>query len=204
MKFERLRQNDPRWGDELLGFGKSTFGGAGCLMFDLLMAAHALEAKPRAFGPKDANDALKKAMAFSGSGLIIDVAAKALGLEAPKREMVMRSSVTEAAFTDAIVDALRRGLVILHVDHDSTRKGGDPEPDHFILAHALVTTEGGPLELECADPAPREERNRTVRLAWPELRGLATWLPSDVRRYDVLSMRPIRRAAARQPALCLS
>jgi hypothetical protein len=197
-----LRQGDRLWSGLQLGHGRSSYGGAGCLMFDILMAAHALGTRPLEFGPRDANELFKRVGAFrlpdgraGGSNLVIHIAAAAVGLEAPYAERTV-GPAGSLQLANAIERALERGLAILHVDHDRDRPAGDAAADHFVLLLRMARTELGPLELECADPAPREEKDRLVRLAWPELRGLAMWSPKDVRRYNVLGVRPIRRAAS--------
>ena len=67
----------------------------------------------------------------------------------------------------AIMDALKRGgAALICVDHDSTRKGGDPLGDHWLTAYAV---EGEKLMV--TDPAS----TGTTWLHWNTLSGPSKW-----------------------------
>jgi lysozyme len=71
--YEVYSQKDKRWKDIKLGFGKYTIGTDGCFITALSMMVKKT--------PDVVNEILKQARAFSGSLIISDKAAKALGLE---------------------------------------------------------------------------------------------------------------------------
>ena len=83
-----------------------------------------------------------------------------------------------------LIEALKVGLAILHVDHDSDR-GGDEAADHFVLARRI---EGD--RVIYADPATGEEGSLDLRT----LSGSAMW-GSRTRAYQVRSVRPLGRVA---------
>jgi hypothetical protein len=182
-----LYQADSRWTSLLLGNGPSTIGKGGCLLVCLTMAARELGTHPAVL-PPHVNARLLAARCFDGDMLRVHDAADVLGLVAPLFERVSLDDKEKPATADDVAAALglamRAGLAILHVDHDSAKAKGDAKGDHFILA---VTLEKG--DVMCLDPAIGR-----VVLGFPELDGLAVWGKGDVRNYRVRAVRPIRRA----------
>jgi len=183
-----LFQNDKRWGSMLLGEGPSTIGKGGCLLTCLTMAARELGTHPGVI-PPHVNQRLVAAGAFDGDLLRVHDAAEALGLVAPLFERVSLDDDQKPAEREDLAAALslamKAGLAILHVDHDSAKARGDAQGDHFVLA---VKLEKG--DVLCLDPAVGR-----VVLGYPELDGLAVWKPGDIRTYRVRAVRPIRRGA---------
>lgn len=192
-----LRQSDPLWSGLQLGFGASTIGRGGCLLMAVLAAAHERGSKPASFGPREANELFKRVGAFrlpdgtvGGSNLVIHIAAAAVGLEAPYEARSM-GNAGDPALVGALERALELGMAIVHVDHDARRAGGDAAPDHFVLAYAREQIVNGTIEAVCYDPAPREQRDRRLRLPIPELAAQVRWSAKDTRDYAVRAVRPI-------------
>ena len=181
-----LYQADTHWSGLTLGDGPSTIGKSGCLLVCLTLAARELGALPSLL-PPHANLLCLQAGAFSGDALVVHLAAAALDLEAPLDDRV-KAPIGSGALIDAVSDALTSGaLAILHVDHDSNRPAGDVDADHFILAYQIKGD-----RVLCYDPAVGR-----VSLTWPGLEsaGDVVWGPKDFRRYRVVAVRPIRKAA---------
>ena len=182
-----LYQADAHWSGLTLGDGPSTIGKSGCLLVCLTLAARELGALPSLL-PPHANLLCLQARAFSGDALVVHLAAAALDVESPVKEVV-KAPVGSGALIDAVSDALTaNSLAILHVDHDAERPNGDVDGDHFILAYQIKGD-----RLLCYDPAVGR-----VQLAWPGLTsvGDVVWGPRDFRRYHVVAVRPIRKAAS--------
>lgn len=182
-----LYQADAHWSGLTLGKGPSTIGKSGCLLVCLTMAAREFGVRPTLL-PPHANLLCLEAGAFDGDALIVHLAAAALDLDAPLAERIV-APVGSGALIDAVSDALVGGaLAILHVDHDSTRPSGDADADHFILAYQIKGD-----RVLCYDPAVGR-----VQLTWPGLQsaGDVVWGPKDFRRYRVMAVRPIRKAAS--------
>lgn len=183
---EPLYQSDKHWSGVTLGEGPSTIGRGGCLLCCLTMAARELGTRPSLL-PVHANLEFLDAGAFHGDALVIHLAAPTIGLDAPLADRV-KAPPGSGALRDAVEDAIfAGGLAILHVDHDGDRPGGDADGDHFVLAHKI---EGN--RLHCLDPAVGR-----VLLSWPGLESVSdvVWGKGDHRRYHVLAVRPVRRAA---------
>jgi hypothetical protein len=181
-----LAQNDRRWGSIKLGDGDATIGGAGCVLVALVEAARFLETRPAGLLPPHANEQARQAHAFYESQLIVHQAAPLFGLTAPLAERVQAGTgVTAKDLATALEGVLADGgVAMLRVAHD---KG-----EHTVLCTRLVNTDmNGGVEAECTDSAP----GTVIRLAFPELVGTVMWKKGDVRRYRVLGVRPIRRAA---------
>jgi hypothetical protein len=128
-----------------LGVGSSTFGGAGCLLYCLDNARHRLTGHP--LDPVGLNDLGVANDAFIGSGAKTEQLANLAGLSCGPR---VEQSVEIMSKMLAGYLATKR-LALLHVDHDSTKPKGDPEADHWVLAH----TQAG-LTVVYDDPATGE------------------------------------------------
>lgn len=164
-----------------LGHGPSTIGRGGCLLTCLEICRRELLKN----GPADVSAANKRCLAadaFAQDRLIVEKAASALGLDAPSADRVYAHDADDAHLASALVDAVTKGLAILHVDHDSGKPNGDASGDHFIVAVAKAAD-----WVQCLDPACGR-----VVLDFPSLRGLATWGNNDIRKYRVVSLIPVR------------
>lgn len=175
-----LWQNDKRWGSLRLGDGQSTIGHAGCLL-TLLCEAASRQAGRTGITPPHANEALRKAGAFSGSNLIVELAARALGMESPAEEKV-KGLPGDDKLQIALSGALSRGMAIVHVDHD-----GDGVGNHFILAISMSAMGAKHMYVECTDSALA----KTVRLSWPGLSAQVEWAGVP-KTYRAVSVRPLR------------
>lgn len=171
-----LWQNSPQWGSLKLGMGASTIGRGGCLLTCLTEAARLLAGRPGLL-PPHANEICKGAKAFQASLLILEPAAKALGLECPASERV-DGKPGDSHLNDALLTALERGFAVIHVDHDGLDGG-----DHFILATGK--SDGG--NIVCRDPALAT----LVALQWPSLEAAVRW-GQKPKTYRVVSVRPLR------------
>ncbi|HEY4221579.1 MAG TPA: hypothetical protein VGO62_09555 [Myxococcota bacterium] len=118
------------WGAERLGNGSLSFGDAGCLETCTTMASDALAGT--GFDPSDVNDIVKAAGGFSGSLLILEVAAAAVGLTAPDGERVHSGTGAQADELRSTIDyALQNGGVCaVNVDHSASGPG-----QHWVLVH---------------------------------------------------------------------
>lgn len=170
---ECMRQGDPRWRSEILGDGRSTIGQAGCLLVCIVEAASRMKGGEK--DPRPLNTAGRVHRCFSGSGAIVDKLAKVAGLSCGPRVVgdleLMRAMIVQSL--------LASSMVLLHVDHDSKRPGGDVEPDHWVLAISI-----GPSGLiEYADPAT----GKIGKLDLASLSAPSGW--RDARAYSVRGLR---------------
>lgn len=196
-------QGDPAHASTLLGWGPSTFHGAGCVLMCLVRAAHHLGTRP-SLSPIDANKLLRDAGCFRrrrADGLLVTAtrddggcllhvpsAAAELGLSAPDKG-VLRLGVHDAPTVRAgLARAVVPGVALLWVDHDSDTPLGDPEGDHYVLAFGWDRSGGVVL---CDDPATGD----VTRLAWPSLAAKNVRWGRKTKDYrSVLTVRPITRA----------
>ena len=158
-----------------LGLGSSTFGGAGCLLYCLDNARHRLTG--HALDPVGLNDDGIAHDCFIGSGAKIEALARIAGLSCGPR---VEQSVDVMSKMAASYLASKR-LLLLHVDHDSTKPKGDPEADHWVLGHILAG-----LTVVYDDPAVGEQgglilSTLTAPSAWRDHR------PYAVRAFRTLS-----------------
>lgn len=188
-----LRQNDPRWGARPIGASKVTIGRAGCLLTDLAMAKNLYEiasVPPKVITPIEADAICVSANAYQGALLLVERAAKALGMRAPESER-LRCKKGDPRVPALVREVLLKGgFAVVHVDHDSTLPDGDPEGDHFVLAFRLVKPDVGPEHFECADPAP----GRTVWLDTKDCMGTCMW-GSTLKTYRAVGVIPLWRSA---------
>ncbi len=173
-------QGDARWGGHTLGLGSSNMARAGCLVTSLTLAAHWLGVKdPADFTPGDANELLKKHQnCWSGSNLVMALAAKHLGLSAPADKRI-RGKFGDPALQKLLVDTLNDGdCAIIHVSTD-----GDPADggEHFILAYQLTSE-----AVVCADPA----LGASVVLPLNKLEAKVMW-KQNPKLYQVVSVAPV-------------
>jgi hypothetical protein len=129
---ECLRQGDARWRSEILGDSQATtIGQAGCLL--VCLAEARLRLLKVDADPVGLNTLGRLHRCFSGAGAIVDKLAKQAGLACGVRIAgdleVMRAVIVQAL--------LASGAVLLHVDHDSKRPGGDVAADHWVLGISL-------------------------------------------------------------------
>jgi hypothetical protein len=168
-----IRQGDRRWRSDRLGAGASTIGGAGCLLCCVQEAARQLGTCADD-DPRPLNAAGVDLGAFVASGAIVANLATCAGLRCGPR---IAGDV--AVMRAVIVQALRSGArVLLHVDHDSTKPGGDDEADHWVLAVALDTR-----GVVYADPSTGE----AGALPTETLQAPSTW--ADRRVFAVRAVR---------------
>jgi hypothetical protein len=192
----RLKQGDDRWSADLLGFGPSTLGGSGCLLVALCEAARIL--KVHAYlDPRELNTRGQAAKTFAGvdkasgkwivgigSGALIPALAACAGLEVDRSRRKEVAVVGADSVRTTIKTALGQGeLVLLNVDHDSTRKGGDEHPDHWVLAFAMTAD-----VVSFTDAATGKDGS----LSLASLTGLARW-GTPPRIYKVMVAQPVRR-----------
>lgn len=109
-------QRDPRWKNIKLGFGKYTIGSDGCFLTCLSMMVNKT--------PDVVNEILKKAGAFSGSLIISDKAAKALGLELLKGNSNIPGKMTDINYMPEWSPSIKE------VDYNAKTAVND---QHFVL-----------------------------------------------------------------------
>ena len=170
-----LRQADPAWSKKKLG--SSTIGRVGCLATVYAQAA-------RALGVDDdctPVDVVERGV-FRGAAMLQADTAKRMGLVA---DDVTRADDVHRRMRDVLTAALAVGdVVVMHVDHDSSKPDGDPEGDHFVLA---LRIEGDVIVF--ADPATGDEERMDLRM----LSCSVMW-GTRARRYELRSVRPLRAA----------
>lgn len=188
-----FHQWDRRWRSLTLGHGPSKFWGGACVMFSVMHAARAMGTSP-ALDPAHANELFRVGRCFDGDELRIHDAAALVGLEAPLEERVA-GAPGDDKIADAIAEAFALGMAILGVDDD-----GDGKVNHTVLAHDVAALEGGALDLDIADSAALNGRER---IAWPDLIGHVRWEnePAPAKRYRVIVVRPIRKKGAKAELL---
>lgn len=179
---EVLKQSDPRWAKVKLGTSTTSVAAAGCLATCYAQALRVLRIDDDA--TPDEVVAVGKATpgAFLRASIVQPVLSKALGIKASDPVAAVQGAQAVRAH---IVAGLAHGVVILHVDHDSHRAGGDIDGDHFVLAIGMSDD-----AITYCDPA-------TGGLGTLDLRtmsGMASW-GSPLRRYEVRSARALVVAA---------
>ncbi len=122
-------QRDPRWKDELLGFGAGTIGKYGCVLCCMTMASVRAD---NGFGvnPGSANVLIKAANGFGGTTRNLmrwEVGGAALGLE---YQWYHKHTLSPAHVEKVIADAEVGGYVLIKVDWNP----GTPTLDeHWVL-----------------------------------------------------------------------
>ena len=115
-------------GQTKLGRGTSTIAQAGCLLSSLTMAARALTHRLD-LGILDAQLLIDAHDGFAGSGLIVDRAARALGLDEVERGSFDLDEVR--------ADLAQGRPVIVGIDFVPGHSSGFSSADHFVLAVAI-------------------------------------------------------------------
>lgn len=175
-----IRQGDSKWKHDRLGDGTSTIGRAGCLLCCLTEAANRLGTIAHR-DPRDVNVLGRTAGAFSGSNALTEKLGRCVGLQVDPRidgPADVLSKIVQAKL------AMHK-LLLLHVDHDSTKAKGDPEADHWVLA---IEQNGNSIVY--VDPAT----GALGMLSAASLFGESGW--SDKRPYKVMGVRAVSRRAA--------
>ena len=134
-----LRQGAPDCRDVVLGDGPRTIGQAGCLLACLAMVSHAMRGTRRTL--VEVNAEVWRDGGFLHSGLLVDAAARTLGLHVSAR----------GSFG---VEALKAELglgrpVVLGIDYRAGHSSGLTTADHFVVAVGI----DGPLSVRVANPA---------------------------------------------------
>lgn len=175
----RYKQADPRWSQEMLGFGPATIGRAGCMLVCLCEAARELrgvETLPPLLNRMGVNR-----RAFLHSSALTSQLGALAGLVVGDKITANEPSLLRGAIGDAFRGG---GLSILHVDHT-----GDMTGDHFVLALREEHDASGFRRLVYADPAT----GREGQLDAVNLEGVTTW-GTTVKRYRVRSVRSVHAA----------
>lgn len=167
-----LRQGDPLWSKHKLG--TSTIGRVGCLATVYAQAMRSLGIDDEAT-PVD----VVERGSFVGPSMVQQATARLLGLVA---DDVTRSTDVHRHMASVLTSALAAGdVVVMHVDHDSSKPDGDPEGDHFVLA-----LHGDLDAIVFADPATGNLERMSLQT-----------LSADVgaKHYLLRSVRPLRAAS---------
>lgn len=181
-KMRHFYQGAPEYGRDLVGHGKSTMHGAGCLVTTLMSLALYMGAVDSTMTPGKANQLMKAIPgAFDGSNLYMHVGAKAVGLEAPEGERI-RAGWGNPKLKQLLIDTIKAGdCAVLHVSTDGDVSDGG---EHFVGAYAIEDD-----MILCTDSA----------LGGPVLIPLATmekrvmWKDKQ-KHYQICSVAPIRPA----------
>lgn len=186
---EVLKQADPRWAKKKLGTSTTSIAAAGCLATCYAQALRVLGIDEKATPAEVVDVGNATPGSFLRASIVQPVLSKALGIKASDPVASVQGAQAVRAH---IVAGLAHGVVILHVDHDSHRAGGDIDGDHFVLAIGMsdATGEGWAQSITYCDPA-------TGGLGTLDLRtmsGMASW-GSPLRRYEVRSARALVVAA---------
>ena len=181
-KMRFFSQGDPRWRQDSLGLGASTMWGAGCLVTSLTLGAHWLGVKTPEFTPGDANKLLKKhAACWSGSNLIMPLAAKHLDLSCPADKR-LKAPFGDPGLLRLLEETLEAGdCAVVHVSTDGDPKDGG---EHFILAYQMTHD-----AILCADPA----LGAPVSLPRKTLETKVMWREKQ-KLYQVVSVAPLSAA----------
>lgn len=179
---EVLKQADPRWAKKKLGTSTTSIAAAGCLATCYAQALRVLGIDEKATPAEVVDVGNATPGAFLRASIVQPVLSKALGIKASDPVASVQGAQAVRAH---IIAGLAHGVVILHVDHDSHRAGGDIDGDHFVLAIGMSDD-----AITYCDPA-------TGGLGTLDLRtmsGMASW-GSPLRRYEVRSARALVVAA---------
>lgn len=160
-----MKQNNSSWGHKRLGNSSKkehTFGGYGCALLCLTMAATYLGSRtkhwpagitPKQLNPIIANEIIKKANGFDGMALYIaSRAATALGMKGTDSGLRQRLGKDVIAQIDR---TLQLNLVMAHVHYKGHGKdeSRDWEGDHWVL----LTQKNGDGSYTAIDPAYGEK-----------------------------------------------
>jgi hypothetical protein len=182
---EVLRQADPRWGKKKLGTSTTSIAAAGCLATCYAQALRFLGVDDDATPASVVEVGNATRGAFLRASIVQPVLSKALGLKASDPVASVQGAQAVRAHIVAGLDRSAPGVVILHVDHDSDRAGGDIDGDHFVLAIDISND-----SIHYCDPATGALGSLDLRT----MSGMAAW-GTTLRRYEVRSARALVRAA---------
>lgn len=116
--------------NDQLGKGGSSIRSAGCFLTALAMASGKITGDS-SLNPRVANDRIRNAGGFSGSNLIVDRAADALGMKVTGRHAVTGANVEKMTTElDRNLDAGRP--VVAGVDYKSGKSSSVSQADHFL------------------------------------------------------------------------
>lgn len=167
-----IKQSDPLWHNHLLGYSKTTtFGWGACLLSDLTFGHNELRPMEPKLTPIGAQDLILKnapsGFVVGSSSLVLENAAPALGLVCKESERI-RARVGDPALAPHIINGLKKGFVILHVDEDNAAHGydADDKGKHFIICVQYLDG-----NFVCMDPAPGAFR----QINSDTLRGESDW-----------------------------
>lgn len=175
-----IKQGDPRWRAERLGDGESSIGKAGCLLCAITECANRLGTVAHR-DPRELNRMGRTAGAFVGSAALTEKLARCAGLDCSPR-----IDGPPDILSKQVQARLAMGkMLLLHVDHDSSKPKGDVAADHWVLAIEL-----NGASLVYADPATgalhmMPVNSLTAESGWP-----------DKRLYRVRGIRQLSRRPA--------
>lgn len=174
----RYKQADPKWYKDILGYGPSNIGAAGCMLVCLCEAVRELRGVE--MPPPMANRIGITNGAFIHSSAKTAKLAGLMGLKVSEK-----ITGDTAMIRASVKDAFRNGgRAILHVDHT-----GDLFGDHFVLGLREEVDASGFQVLAYADPATGREAPMDAN----KLKAATTW-GSRVKLYSVISMRAVYAA----------
>lgn len=134
-----IKQGSLPHGTHQLGEGPKTIGQAGCMLACMTMAARHIRSNPD-LGILDAHLLIDQVDGFSGSGLILEKAARALGMHVDDRARFDQLAVATSLASEK--------PVIIGVDYKGGHSSGFSGADHFVLAMTCST-----MAMGFADPA---------------------------------------------------
>lgn len=179
-KMRHFFQGDPAYGRDLVGHGKSTMHGAGCLVTALTSLAMYLGTVDKTMTPGKANQLMKAIPgAFDGSNLYMHIGASALKLEAPVGERI-RAGWGNPKLKQLLIDTIEAGdVAMIHVSTDGDPKNGG---EHFIGAYAI---ENGTIL--CTDSA----LGTLVSIPLATMEKHLKWKDKP-KHYQIVSVAPVR------------
>ena len=181
------------WRDVNIGTSTAKIGKVGCLISCLAIVTNRL--RGTRINPLDVNEAGKRTPgAFNGANTNMTVIAPALGMSAPDKLRLRRSTgATVDQLRQRAVDTLQAGgLPIFHVDYNRNVKM-DFVGDHFVACVGVLTIPEYGITFLCADPA-----TGTVRPVFAETMTGPGLGGTD---YLVVSVAPVFRAGSAPQAL---
>lgn len=195
-----LRQGDRRWRHLQLGQGKSTIGGAGCLLVTVSEAVHEVTGAPLL--PDALNAAAVEAGVYKPkrSGVPPADLARFAGLVVDDRRVRAAPRHTTQQMRDVILEALAHGgRAIAWVDHDSDKANGDAEGDHFVLFARRAEADLIYIDPMNGEPDRIMARTLTGVSVWRKPRTRGPSDVGDVRVYTVRAVWPVYAPDARLP-----
>ena len=137
--------------NDQLGNGGQTIRSAGCYMTALTMAASKITGD-QSLNPSVANQRIRAAGGYSGSNLIVDRAANALGMNVVDRQAYTAGNQRE--LISALDNSLEQGRpVVAGVDYKSGSSSSTSDADHFLT----ITGRNADGTYSAIDPAGGHE-----------------------------------------------